>query len=181
MLLRNVLNSKQQTYLPFGADGECTSFTANRNCIAHTRRQHRFNDSVNAHNANVTSYTTANSSGALDAGADIFKRKSKASNASSKLTRHSNANEVNASSVAARVLRFLVVVGLGTGRPVAVPLAIFGGEATGIGATTGTGGGTAGCAPGLTLAEVPPTECLDESRVDTFSGKWLCGRRGMFW
>lgn len=166
---------------PFGAEGECTSFTANRNCIAHTRRQQRFNDSVNAHNANVTSYTTANSSGALVAGAEIFSRKSSASNASSKLTRHSKANEVKASSVAARTLLGLIMVRGGI-TPVAVPFASLGGEEIGTGATTGTGaGGRTGWAPGLTLADVPPTECLDESRVDTLRGRWWCGRRGMFW
>lgn len=99
---------KFKTYLPFGAEGECTSLTAKRNCIAHTSRQQRFNESVNAHNAKVTSYTTANSSGALVAGAEIFSRNSNASNASSKLTRHSSAKEVRASSVAALELRLLI-------------------------------------------------------------------------
>lgn len=166
---------------PFGADGECTSLTANKNCIAHTRRQHRFSDNVNAHSANVTSYTTANSSGALAAGADILSRNSSASNARSRLTRHSSASEVSASSVAALLLLLLTVAGRGAGSPGAVPLPIFAGEVSVTGTTTGTAEAVAGCAPGLTLAEVPPTECLDESSVDTFSGKWLCGRRGMFW
>lgn len=170
-----------RTYRPFGAEGECTNLTAKRNCIAHTSRQQRFNESVNAHNANVTSYTTANSSGALVAGADIFSKNSSANSASNKLTRHSNAKEVKASSVAALELLFLTEVGRGVWTPVAFPLAILGGEATGMGATTDTGAAGGGCAPGLTLAEVPPTECLDESRVDTLRGRWWCGRRGMFW
>lgn len=169
------------THRPLGADGECTSFTANRNWMAHTSRQQRFSESVNAHRANVTSYTTANSSGALVAGADIFSRNSSASNARSKLTRHSRARDVRASSVAARVLLALAVAGL-LGIPVAVPLASLGGDATGMGVTTGTGAAfVGGWAPGLTLADVPPTECFEESKVDTFSGRWWCGRRGMFW
>lgn len=168
---------------PLGADGECTNFTAKRNCIAHTSKQQRFNESVNAHNASVTSYTTANSSGALVAGADIFSKNKSASSASSRLTRHNKAREVKASSVAALVLRFLAVDGRGGGMPVALPFASFGGDATGMGETTDTGAAVvAGCAPpGLTLAEVPPTECFEESRVDTLRGRWWCGRRGMFW
>lgn len=43
------------THRPLGAEGECTSFTANKNWIAQTNRQQRFNDNVNAHRANVTS------------------------------------------------------------------------------------------------------------------------------
>lgn len=157
------------THRPFGAEGECTSFTANRNCIAHTRRQHKLRDSVNAHRANVTSYTTANSSGALVAGADIFSRNSKAKRANSRLTRHKSARDVNASSVAA--LKLLDLPGLVlVWAPFAFPLAIFGGDATGIGATTETGA-LAVCCPGLTLAEVPPTECLEESNVETLRGK----------
>lgn len=72
---------------------------------------------------------------------------------------------------------------LGTGAPVAFPLASFGGEATGIGESTGIGAGGSGGggAPGLTEADVPPTECLEESSVETLSGRWWCGRRGMFW
>lgn len=64
-----------------------------------------------------------------------------------------------------------------------MPFAIFGGEDTarGVRAVTGRVAGAAVCAPGLTLADVPPTECLDESRVETLRGKWWCGRRGMFW
>lgn len=174
---------ERHTYRPFGARGECTNFTANRNCIAQTRRQHKFRDSVNAHNANVTSYTTANSSGALVVGAEIFSRNKSASSASSKLTRHNSANDVRASSVAARALLLLSATGLAWDSPVAFPLASFGGATTGIGATTDIGalwdGGA--CPPGLTLAEVPPTECLEESRVDTLSDRWWCGRRGMFW
>lgn len=42
------------TYRP-GVAGARTNLTANRNCIAHTNKQHKFNDSDNAHNANVTS------------------------------------------------------------------------------------------------------------------------------
>lgn len=170
------------TYRPLGAEGECTNFTAKRNCIAHTSKQQRFNDNVNAHNANVTSYTTANSSGALVAGADIFSKNNNARRASSKLTRHNKASEVKASSVAALVLLFLTVAGRCGGMPVAFPFASFGGDATDKGATTDTGAAfAAGCAPGLTLAEVPPTECFEESRVDTLRGRWWCGRRGMFW
>lgn len=116
------------------------------------------------------------------AGAEIFSRNNSASSASSRLTRHSSASDVSASSVAARVLLFLATAGRRGGRPVAFPFASFGGDATGMGATTDTGAGVvAGCAPGLTLADVPPTECLEESRVDTLRGRWWCGRRGMFW
>lgn len=139
--------------------------------MAHTNRQHRFSESVNAHNASVTSYTTANSSGAVVAGADIFRRNSKASSASSRLTRQSSASDVKASSVAALVL--LARVGF-LGAPCAVPLGSLGGECTGIGAI-------ACWLLGLTLADVPPTECFEESSVETLSGKWWCGRRGMFW
>lgn len=111
-----------------------------------------------------------------------MRRKSSANRASSKLTRHRRASEVRASSVAARVLRLRLGAGLVAGTPGAVPLAIFGGDATGTGATTGTGAGASGgWAPGLTLADVPPTECFEESRVDTLRGRWWCGRRGMFW
>lgn len=108
-----------------------------------------------------------------------MRRNSSASSANSKLIRHSRAKDVRASSVAALVLRTLVEAGLAGGTPEAVPLASFGGDATGTGVITGTVVG--GCAPGLTLADVPPTECFEESRVDTFSGRWWCGRRGMFW
>lgn len=84
--------------------------------------------------------------------------------------------------MAARVLRLLEAVGLEIGTPVALPLASFGGDTTGIGVTTGIGATAAGgCAPGLTLADVPPTECFEESSVETLSGRWWCGRRGMFW
>jgi hypothetical protein len=171
------------THRPFGADGECTNLTANRNWIAHTRRQQRFSERVNAHNANVTSYTTANSSGALVAGADIFSKNSNANNARSKLTRHNKAKDVSASSVAARVLLFRAGAVRFDANPGAFPLAIFGGDTTGIGPITGIGGATVGggCAPGLTLAEVPPTECLEESNVETLRARWWCGRRGMFW
>lgn len=174
---------ERHTYRPFGAEGECTNFTANRNCIAHTRRQHKFSDNVNAHNANVTSYTTANSSGALVVGAEILSRNKSASSASSRLTRHSSANDVRASSVAARALLLLSAIGRACNSPGAFPLASFGGDATEMGATIDTGAllDAGACPPGLTLAEVPPTECLEESRVDTLSERWWCGRRGMFW
>lgn len=35
--------------------GDLTSLTANRNCMAHTSKQHRFRDNDKAHNAKVTS------------------------------------------------------------------------------------------------------------------------------
>lgn len=113
------------------------------------------------------------------AGADIFSRNNSANNASNKLTRHNKASDVRASSVAARELLDLDVEGLVAGTPVAFPLASFGGDETGIGATTGIG--AAGGWAGLTLADVPPTECFEESKVDTLRGRWWCGRRGMFW
>ena len=43
--------------------GARISFTANKNCMAHTSKQHKFNDNDNAHKASVTSYTIAYSSG----------------------------------------------------------------------------------------------------------------------
>lgn len=46
------------TYLPVVA-GARTNLTANKNCIAQTRRQHKFRDKESAHNARVTSYTIA--------------------------------------------------------------------------------------------------------------------------
>lgn len=82
--------------------------------------------------------------------------------------------------MAARFVFDLEVPCRGAGAPLAFPFAIFGGEAAEAVAITGTGGAW-GCAPGLTLADVPPTECFEESRVDTLSGRWWCGRRGMFW
>lgn len=78
------------------------------------------------------------------AGADILRRKSSASSASSRLTRHRRASEVKASSVAARVLRLREGAGRVAGNPGALPFAIFGGDATGIGATTGTEAGASG-------------------------------------
>lgn len=49
------------SYLPVVA-GARTNLTANRNWMAHTSRQHRFNDSERAHSASVTSQTIAQSS-----------------------------------------------------------------------------------------------------------------------
>lgn len=93
--------------------------------------------------------------------------------------RHSKAREVKASSVAA--LLFFLNDAARDGTPEAFPFGIFGGDATGIGAITGRVAVWLGCPPGLTLADVPPTECFEESSVETFRGKLWCGRRGMFW
>lgn len=169
------------THLPFGADGEFTNFTANRNWMAHTNKQHKFRDNVRAHNANVTSYTTANSSGAEVVGAEIFSKNNSARRASSKLTRHSSASDVKASSVEAFALFPLLTCCRGCGAPWAIPFGILGG-ATGAMTGIGAGGGPCvcwWCPPGLMLAEV--CECLEESKVETLRGRWWCGRRGMFW
>lgn len=55
-------NKKQQTmcyddaHLSFAETGGARiSFTANRNCMAQTSRQHKFNDNDKAHRAKVTS------------------------------------------------------------------------------------------------------------------------------
>lgn len=49
------------THLPAAGD-ELTSFTAKRNWMAHTSKQHKFNESERAHRASVTSNTMAYSS-----------------------------------------------------------------------------------------------------------------------
>lgn len=90
-------------YLSLPPWGLRTSLTVNKNCMAHTKRQQRFNDNVNAHNANVTSYTTTYSSAVITVNCsarnsslislavtgDIFSKKINDSSASNRLTRQS--------------------------------------------------------------------------------------------
>lgn len=93
---------KFNKYLPPVA-GALTSLTANKNCIAQTSKQQRFNDNDSAHKANVTSYTMAKSSGDVGPGGgggsrppgDIFKRNIKESSANSKETANRKKNIKN--------------------------------------------------------------------------------------
>lgn len=55
---KNFINSIQvieYTHLPEITGGVLTNFTANKNCIAHTSKQHKFRDNDRAHSASVTS------------------------------------------------------------------------------------------------------------------------------
>ena len=79
-----------------------TSLTVKRNCIAHTRRQHKLRDSARAHSARVTSYTIVYSSGLIKllgvtVNGEIFSRKIKESSANSRDTKHSRPRLVSVS------------------------------------------------------------------------------------
>lgn len=96
------LSVSRHIYLSFPPCGLLTSLTANKNWMAHTKRQHKLSDSVNAHKAKVTSYTTTYSSAVITVNCsarsnslmslavtgEIFRRKIKDNSASNKLTRH---------------------------------------------------------------------------------------------
>lgn len=45
----------EYTHLPEITGGVLTNFTANKNCIAHTSKQHKLRDNDRAHSASVTS------------------------------------------------------------------------------------------------------------------------------
>lgn len=85
------------TYRPSNM-GDLTSLTANRNCIAHTSKQHKFKERDRAHSANVTSYTIMKSSGELRVRAssralgDILSRNIKDNNAKRRDTATKNKN-----------------------------------------------------------------------------------------
>lgn len=79
-----------------------TSLTVKRNCMAQTRRQHKFNESARAHSARVTSYTIVYSSGLIrllgvTVNGEIFSRKISESSANSRDTRHNRPRLVRVS------------------------------------------------------------------------------------
>lgn len=153
-----------------------TSLTAKRNCTAQTSRQQRLRDKERAQSARVTSYTRTYSSGEMTVSwsdrrksftsaavtGEILSMNTRDRRARSKDTRQSRPREVSISlTPGSRRGSCLdageMLLGGGCLEMLSPPLAIL---------------GTLAIPRGLTLLELPPNECLEVLRVETFKPVW---------